>query len=373
MLVYNNNNNLDNKLNNSIKDLKLYKSNSNIENNLSIDKKPNKVSIDIEFKTFDLKLCVINHFQKHIKGNTEVKTNYKIEVVLYEYIQTNDSKFNINNNIQKTIPCKENIYTLDKTFEDFENLCKNLKNNNICVPKAPKKGVFSAKTPEELNKRKNKLDTFLNKCVENSNIKYNPIFIKFLGLDLMSNICIKKISEIDSCNFGSYSLKKLIHLKDFLFYAVLNNPNVLSKKFYNNKNFCIKNNIDGQICPGKIIAIGISNNKLVEYNSYELLFKDCISDVYTNNKLLFVGLNNGVLCYSKIDEKEKDNVFKDIKIFKSNEILSIGAIDDSVFLLSKYKLKILCLNSKSIVSGKQFFLIFIQLNLKFREKIIWAN
>ena len=134
---------------------------------------------------FTIKCSVIQHVQKLNPLNFKPKTYYTIEVKVLEILQ-NEIKEKYNNRY-------------DKTYEEFENLYTILKKHfPKSVPKFPTKGLLSAKTTDNLNKRRDNLDTFIKECLIQSEIKSNFEFANFLGIGKVDIQDCNKISKLDS-------------------------------------------------------------------------------------------------------------------------------------------------------------------------------
>lgn len=70
-----------------------------------------------------------------------------------------------------------------RRYKEFDNLHKNLKANHGNLPSIPGKGMFAPKKPEQLEKRKQGLATFIQGIVSRMDIYSNNAFIEFFQLN----------------------------------------------------------------------------------------------------------------------------------------------------------------------------------------------
>ena len=331
-----------------------------------IDKKKDyyyEESLSVKDMIFDVK--VTKHFQKFIlNGSLEPKTHYEIKIVLTD----------------KQGVKKE--WTLEKTFDQFESLYSELKKqySSNSIPKPPSKSIFSSKTPEELNKRREGLDIYLKECLLRTFIVHNQSFIKFLNVYENYILSSKELSStiedknnqnqinlntpklVDKFIADQYEIDGLYVLKNNIFYSVLNNKNLSGKTLKKlSTNSIIESSVskDGKevISPGKLIAFGINDvGTFKSFSTLNLLFNNCISFIHLSERHLFMGSNNGKVYFIdlKIDSNNQLTDFIDIQVFKNSPIISIGSSLDYVFVLSLKKIKVFSLKSKTEIYQKQF-------------------
>ena len=81
-------------------------------------------------------------------------------------------------------------WELKKRFNDFLDLYKKLKTSHGNLPPAPKKTLFKIKKPEDKEKRRGGLETFLKQIIEREDIRANLHFIDFIEVYFRSLIDI---------------------------------------------------------------------------------------------------------------------------------------------------------------------------------------
>lgn len=348
-----------------------------------------------------IELSCISHIQKFLNPNsTQPKTNYVIQIIIHL------------DNSQKR------EWIIEKTFEEIEGLYIEMKKrySNISnqIPKFPSKGIFSKKTNDELNKRRDQISYWFKECLIREFIYQDKSFLSFIKIDhsnyllnipdnninnkeinidnkdiekdnhigsieekiipsplssIIDNnkdeVINKEVNKVDNnipilshsdvFQLSNSQIEDLFILKSNIFYVIVNNRNIPIK----NIDELEKKNIE---TPGKIIALGCKEKgKFTEYNSLNLFFNNYLSYVYLNENYLFIGSENGKVYYLdlKLDSKniynnEKLMNFSNIKVFKTSKIYSIGACEDSIYFCSKTKFKIISLITKVDVYEKRF-------------------
>lgn len=74
-------------------------------------------------------------------------------------------------------------WVVKKRFSDFSDLLKILKVNHTNLPSLPKKTIFKVKKPEEKDKRRSNIESFLVELINREDVRGNSDFTEFIELD----------------------------------------------------------------------------------------------------------------------------------------------------------------------------------------------
>ena len=107
-----------------------------------------------------LELKITEYFEKYIDG--KLITFYKIEIY---------------DNLSKE------SWTLDKRYSEIDLLHKTISKLYPNIPPMPGKTLFRIKSKEQLDKRKDQLQKFLQECINRKDIESNEAFKTFLEID----------------------------------------------------------------------------------------------------------------------------------------------------------------------------------------------
>lgn len=154
----------------------------------------------------DAKVSIPNYTQE-FEGGKEV-TFYKISL--------------------KIEGCK---WELKKRFSDFHDLNECLKKVNGNLPALPGKTLFRIKSHEEIDKRREGLERYLQNLAERVDIYSSQIFVKFLELDshkpeLAINL-LEKVGQIRHLLMGYRDMQFSSNRK--FYYSVTSDPKALSR------------------------------------------------------------------------------------------------------------------------------------------------
>lgn len=296
---------------------------------------------------YPLRLCVAKHIQRFLNESSNSKTHYVIEVTSKDVNQT------------------EKSWTVERVWEDFEQMNNEIK-KRLSVPKFPTKGLFSSKTPEELSRRKDKLEVYLVECASRMSVKNDLSFMRFIELLSQSDLEILKTTLLDKYQFKQTSLEfsSIIILENNLFYIAVNNNAFFARQKVFPSNFSIleKVNEDTPVA-SQLAGFSLIDNSVKRLSSVDLTFEAPITAfLYCDNHVL-VGLKTGKLYYVKLDiEEEKlGTEFSEIKVFKTSEIIGIGMHEDYLFVMSNKKLSVFSMSTKVAISGMiLYYILFIK-------------
>ena len=107
-----------------------------------------------------LELKITEYFEKYVDG--KIITFYKIEIY---------------DNLSKE------SWTLDKRYSEIDLLHKTISKLYPNIPPMPGKTLFKIKSKDQLDKRKNQLEKFLQECINRKDIESNEAFKAFLEID----------------------------------------------------------------------------------------------------------------------------------------------------------------------------------------------
>lgn len=75
-------------------------------------------------------------------------------------------------------------WEIKKRYSEFAELRQDLLQNNGNIPSMPGKTIFRLKRADQINKRRNGLETFLKKIVDRKDLYGNERFLEFLKVSL---------------------------------------------------------------------------------------------------------------------------------------------------------------------------------------------
>lgn len=292
-------------------------------------------------ETINLKVSVIHHFQRQLE-KSKSKTYYKLQVIC----SSNDS-----NAVLKE-------WLLDKTYEDFEELNKNLKMDHPkTLPRFPAKSILSIKTQDELSKRKDLLNSYLKECHSKKDIADDFHFAKFIELtkhtkDKEINYYTKKLTNIEKYRSKENTFENMIQWKNLLL-IVANNPSI---KYTDYKKKQLKD-IDG---PGKLLGASINKLRMKRHNILDLVFDSSISSLYLDFSYhtIYLGLSSGQIEIFQLFDCEEDITPKYIAKYKIHNsiIIGIAAINNEyIFTCSDKTIKIFNIQTNRIINGKLYY------------------
>lgn len=356
-----------------------------------------------------IELSCINHIQKFLNPNsTQPKTNYVIQIIIHL------------DNSQKR------EWVIEKTYEEIEGLYIDMKKrySNISnqIPKFPSKGIFSTKTNDELNKRRDQISYWFKECLIREFIYQDKSFLSFIKIDhsnyllnipdntdntdkkdinidkkdnkdinidnyigsidekaipsseiiennkneiINSEVNVNKVdnnipilSHSDVFQLSNSQIEDLFILKSNIFYVIVNNRSIPIK----NTEELDKKNMETS---GKIIALGCKEKgKFIEYNSLNLCFNNYLSYVYLNENYLFIGSENGKVYYLdlKLDSKN---------IYNNENLMNFSNI--KVFKTSKIYSIGACEDSIYFCSKTKFKIISLITKVDVYEKKFGFN
>lgn len=111
-------------------------------------------------------------------------------------------------------------WEVQRRYSDFDELHKQLKFHFSNLPSMPGKSIFTLKKPEDIEKRRNKLEIFLRLSVQREEFYANLKFSEFLELDKHAEDTLlnqpKLVGRLTHKHFG-YRDMIMIEEKDIVF------------------------------------------------------------------------------------------------------------------------------------------------------------
>lgn len=295
------------------------------------------------YKQSFISVSIIDHYQKLLDKN--YKTFYKVELKTFDNVLQ-----------------KEKITETHKTYEMFEGLYNIVKKNYCKDIKFPSKGLISFKSKEELDKRKAGLEIFLKSCFQIRKIVDDFIFKEFIGnydIDIESIVEINSKSMLKIIDLIVFENKKFIggilerkENSQILYVTTSSSWKGNSKKTTNpiisedNMNLDINSK-----CKNSLIAYNLYPAGAKRLNKFELFFTSNLVKSFLQNNRIIAGLENGTICYQKIDQ-ESVSESQSFKIFKKSKLKGLGADTEKIYALSNSKIKYVLIKDSSIVYGK---------------------
>ena len=122
-------------------------------------------------------------------------------------------------------------WELKKRFNEFHDLNEVLKRNHGVMPNLPGKTLLPVKKPDEIDKRRDGLEKYLQALAQKVDVYASQSFVKFLELDEhkpdMAINPLEQVSRISHMLMGYRDLKFTEDRK--FYYSVTSDPNSVSR------------------------------------------------------------------------------------------------------------------------------------------------
>lgn len=207
-------------------------------------------------------------------------------------------------------------WEIKKRFNEFHDLNEALKRNHGNLPSLPSKTLLPVKKPDEIDKRRDGLEKYMQALAQKVDVYSNPAFVKFLELDEhkpdMAVNPLEQIGRISHMLMGYRDFKFTEDRK--FYYSVTSDPNSVSRidSYITNLNMPWDKKTDKDqvlLAVGNLEAWGRVKKGSDKYN-YERLwlktFKSQAICLDLNQKLniLAIGCDNGFLNVFEIDPSD---------------------------------------------------------------------
>ena len=270
-----------------------------------------------------LELKITEYFEKYIDG--KLITFYKIEIY---------------DNLSKE------SWTLDKRYSEIDLLHKTISKLYPNIPPMPGKTLFRIKSKEQLDKRKDQLQKFLQECINRKDIESNEAFKTFLEIDKHSPDLVYNPPTI------IYENNDLpLGVRDFVFdeennllFIVCCDMKITSRvdAYITNANLPWEKKTNEHISVGALFAFRVFEEKRGNTYIFERLWAKSYPQqtgvVYFNKNSLYVGvgLDQGNVIFYKVSKEQKFSEFEEILNFKhhTNRVMGLSYDDKNHYIYS---------------------------------------
>ena len=270
-----------------------------------------------------LELKITEYFEKYIDG--KLITFYKIEIY---------------DNISKE------SWTLDKRYSEIDLLHKTISKLYPNIPPMPGKTLFRIKSKDQLDKRKDQLQKFLQECINRKDIESNETFKSFLEIDKHSPDLVYNpptiIYENNDMPLG---------VRDFAFdeenkllFIVCCDMNITSRvdAYITNTNLPWEKKTNEHISVGALFAYRVFEEKRGNTYMFEKLWAKSYPQqtgvVYFNKNSLYVGvgLDQGDVIFYQVSKESKFLEFEEILKFKyhSDRVMGLSYDEKNKYIYS---------------------------------------
>ena len=270
-----------------------------------------------------LELKITEYFEKYIDG--KLITFYKIEIY---------------DNLSKE------SWTLDKRYSEIDLLHKTISKLYPNIPPMPGKTLFRIKSKEELDKRKDQLQKFLQECINRKDIESNEAFKTFLEIDKHSpDLVYNPPTIIYENNDLPLGVRDFVYDEENnLLFIVCCDMKITSRvdAYITNTNLPWEKKTNEHISVGALFTYKVIEQKSGNTYIFEKLWAKSYPQqtgvVYFNKKalLLGVGLDAGDVIFYKIPENSKFLEFEEIVNIKphTNRVMGIGFDEKNNYIYS---------------------------------------
>lgn len=207
-------------------------------------------------------------------------------------------------------------WELKKRFNEFHELNEALKKNTGSLPPLPGKTLLAVKKPEEIDRRRDGLEQYLQALTGKVDVYANPAFVKFLELEEHKpDLAINPLDIRGSITHKMMGYRDIVFSPDRKFYySVTSDPSTISRidSYVTNLNMPWDKKTDKEVV---LLAVGnleawVRNKKSGGEFHYERLwlktFKTqaiCL-DLCEKLNLIAVGCDNGTLAVFELDRRD---------------------------------------------------------------------
>jgi len=306
----------------------------------------------------------------------EDNKNEDLSVKILGYMMTNYKHGASNTKYNIEINQGMNSWNTKRSFNEFSDLHKKVKKVSKSVPKLPRRKLLKKVVKaEDIDKRKENLEIYLQAIIQIPEVRSNQYFINFMELQS------SKFSSltVNDLNLVGYKINKSLPYKDVilaqndnLLFAITKptNENFLQKRV----NLTKGDPSSAKIKPGMVDVWKMGSGESID--DYEKVWhqnfknKALCFDWNSELRYLAVGCESGCVVIMKIEEDPAVyNILVDIqlhekkssssKVMKHNNLVGLHICDDRQLLYSvaadKF-LKTFDLETKQVVDCKIFFL-----------------
>ena len=270
-----------------------------------------------------LELKITEYFEKYVDG--KIITFYKIEIY---------------DNLSKE------SWTLDKRYSEIDLLHKTISKLYPNIPPMPGKTLFKIKSKDQLDKRKNQLEKFLQECINRKDIESNEAFKAFLEIDKHSPDLVYNPPTI------IYENNDLpLGVRDFVFdeennllFIVCCDMKITSRvdAYITNVNLPWEKKTDEHISVGALFAYKVFEEKRGNTYSFEKLWAKSYPQqtgaVYFNKNSLYVGvgLDQGNVIFYQVTKESKFLDFEEILNFRphTNRVMGLCYDEKNKYIYS---------------------------------------
>ena len=270
-----------------------------------------------------LELKITEYFEKYIDG--KLITFYKIEIY---------------DNLSKE------SWTLDKRYSEIDLLHKTISKLYPNIPPMPGKTLFRIKSKEQLDKRKDQLQKFLQECINRKDIESNEAFKTFLEIDKHSPDLVYNPPTI------IYENNDLpLGVRDFVFdeennllFIVCCDMNITSRvdAYITNANLPWEKKTNEHISVGALFAYRVFEEKRGNTYIFEKLWAKSYPQqtgvVYFNKNSLYVGvgLDQGDVIFYQVSKEQKFLEYEEILNFKhhTNRVMGLSYDEKNKYIYS---------------------------------------
>ena len=270
-----------------------------------------------------LELKITEYFEKYIES--KLITFYKIEIY---------------DNISKE------SWTLEKRYSEIDLLHKTISKLYPNIPPMPGKTLFRIKNKDQLDKRKDQLQKFLQECINRKDIESNEAFKTFLEIDKHSPDLVYNpptiIYENNDMPLG---------VRDFVFdeennllFIVCCDMKITSRvdAYITNANLPWEKKTNEHISVGALFAFRVFEEKRGNTYIFERLWAKSYPQqtgvVYFNKNCSYVGvgLDQGDVIFYKVSKEKKFSEFEEILNFKhhTNRVMGLSYDDKNNYIYS---------------------------------------
>ena len=245
-----------------------------------------------DYLTSTLELKISEYFEKYIDG--KLVTFYKIQ------IYDNFSK---------------ESWVLEKRYSEIDFLHKTISKLYPNIPPMPGKTLFKVKNKEQLDKRKNQLETFLKECINRKDIESNEAFKTFLEIDKHSpDLTYNPPTIVYENNDLPLGVRDFVFFEEGnILYIVCCDMNLTSRvdAYLTNVNLPWEKKIEEHVSVGALFAFKAYENKNANSYIFEKIwaksFPQQTGVVYFNKEKLEVGvgLDSGNIIFYKTSAESK--------------------------------------------------------------------